>query len=193
MEPPINVFWDFLKNLKDLVVSVKIESAKACHNGNVLAQLSNSEFKVEDKEGNVGICKLVEKQTGQKIKVDAEFTKGLDMSGVVTKFLNQVKFDKPKDKTEVKNLFTRLFIDRLHPLYRMVQRVEDVKNTSGKLNIYEQFRVLVGMTNRAGSIINRGMLRAKDLEIIGKSFNDAMYKTIDGSYCKIGIIVKNQT
>lgn len=65
MKPPINVFWDFLKNLKDLVVSVKIESAKACHNGNVLAQISNSEFKVEDKEGNVGICKLVEKQTNE--------------------------------------------------------------------------------------------------------------------------------
>ena len=65
MEPPINVFWDFLKNLKDLVVSVKIESAKACHNGNVLVQLSNSEFKVQDKEGNVGICKLVEKQTSE--------------------------------------------------------------------------------------------------------------------------------
>ena len=46
-----------------MVVSVKIESAKACHNGNVLVQLSNSEFKVQDKEGNVGICKLVEKQT----------------------------------------------------------------------------------------------------------------------------------
>ena len=65
MEPPINVFWDFLKNLKDLVVSVKIESAKACHNGNVLAQISNSEFKVEDREGNVGICKLVEKNTNE--------------------------------------------------------------------------------------------------------------------------------
>jgi len=65
MEPPINVFWDFLKNLKDLVVSVKIESAKACHNGNVLAQLSNSEFKVEDNEGNIGICKLVEKNTSE--------------------------------------------------------------------------------------------------------------------------------
>ena len=63
MEPPINVFWDFLKNLKDLVVSVKIESAKACHNGSVLAQISNSEFKVQDKAGNVGICKLVEKGT----------------------------------------------------------------------------------------------------------------------------------
>jgi hypothetical protein len=65
MEPPINVFWDFLKNLKDLVVSVKIESAKTCNNGSVLAQLSNSEFKVEDKEGNVGICKLVQKETSE--------------------------------------------------------------------------------------------------------------------------------
>ena len=65
MEPPINVFWDFLKNLKDLVVSVKIESAKACHNGNVLAQISKSEFKVKDEECNVGICKLVEKNTNE--------------------------------------------------------------------------------------------------------------------------------
>ena len=37
----------------------------------------------------------------------------------------------------------------------MVRRVEDTKNTKGKLNVYEQFRVLVGMTNRAGSFINR--------------------------------------
>ena len=120
------------------------------------------------------MAKLVEKQTGQKVKVDADFTKGLDMSGVVTKFLNKVKFEKPKDKAEVRDLFTRLFIDRLHPLRRIVQRVEDVKNTSGKLNIYEAFRVLVGMTNRAGSIINRGMIRAKDLEVRSKSFNDIL-------------------
>ena len=120
------------------------------------------------------MAKLVEKQTGQKIKVDADFTKGLNMSEVVTKFLNQVKFEKPKDKAELKDLFTRLFIDRLHPLRRIVQRVEDVKNTSGRLNIYEQFRVLVGMTNRAGAIITKGMIRAKDLETIGKSFNDIL-------------------
>ena len=120
------------------------------------------------------MSKLVEKQTGQKIKVDADFTKGLDMSGVVTKFLDKVKFEKPQDKAEVRDLFTRLFIDRLHPLRRIVQRVEDVKNTKGKLNVYETFRVLVGMTNRAGSMINRGMIRAKDLEVRSKSFNDIL-------------------
>ena len=120
------------------------------------------------------MAKLVEKQTGQKIKIDADFTKGLDMSKVVTKFLTKVKFEKPKDKAELKDLFTRLFIDRLHPLRRIVQRVENVKNTSGRLNIYEAFRVLVGMTNRAGAFITRGTLRARDLEVTGKSFNDIL-------------------
>jgi len=61
MERPINVFWSFLKNLKDLVVSVKIGSAEAIPNGTVLAQLSNSTFEVEDIKGNKGVCTLVEK------------------------------------------------------------------------------------------------------------------------------------
>ena len=117
---------------------------------------------------------IIEKRTGQKIEIEPDFTKGLEMSEVVTKFLERVKFDKPKDFTESKNLFTRLFIDRLHPILKLVERVENTKNTTGKLNIYEQFRVLVGMSNRAGSLINRGMLRAKDLEIIGKSFNEVL-------------------
>ena len=63
MERPLNVFWSFLKNLKDLVVSVKIGSAEASLNGAVLAQLSNSTFEVEDNKGNKGVCTLVEKPT----------------------------------------------------------------------------------------------------------------------------------
>lgn len=62
MERPTNVFWDFLKNLKDLVVSVKIGNAEATPYGVVLAQLSNSEFEVKDNDGNQGICKLVAKK-----------------------------------------------------------------------------------------------------------------------------------
>ena len=120
------------------------------------------------------MAKLIEKQTGQKIPIDSNFTKGLDMSGVVSKFVEKIKYEKPKDKTQVKDLFARLFIDRLHPLRRLIERVEDIKNTSGKLNIYEQFRVLVGMTNRAGAFITRGTLRARDLETRGKSFNDIL-------------------
>jgi hypothetical protein len=63
MERPINVFWDFIRNLKDLVVSVKIGNSKADPFGSVLEQLSETEFKVEDTNGNQGVCKLVEKQT----------------------------------------------------------------------------------------------------------------------------------
>ena len=63
MERPTNVFWDFLKNLKDLVVSVKIGSAEATPNGAVLAQLSDSTFKVVDEQGNHGVCELVDKDT----------------------------------------------------------------------------------------------------------------------------------
>ena len=61
MNRPINIFFDLLKNLKDLVVSVKIGSAKATPDGAVLAQLSDNTFKVEDKNGNIGVCKLVAK------------------------------------------------------------------------------------------------------------------------------------
>ena len=40
MERPINIFFDLLESIKELVVSVKIGNAKATLNGAVLAQLS---------------------------------------------------------------------------------------------------------------------------------------------------------
>ena len=100
MEPPINVFWDFLKNLKDLVVSVKIESAKACHNGNVLAQISNSEFQVEDKEGNVGICKLVEKNTNE-LQDNEMSLSALILSSGVWVFIKEIIDDVMKDFSNI--------------------------------------------------------------------------------------------
>ena len=65
MERPINVFWNFLKNLKDLVVSIKIGSSKATPFGSVLEQLSDTKFKVSDNEGNEGVCELVNKNTNE--------------------------------------------------------------------------------------------------------------------------------
>lgn len=62
MERPINIFFDLLQSLKDLVVSVKIGNAKASLYGVVLARLSNKTFKVKDDEGNEGVCTLVNKQ-----------------------------------------------------------------------------------------------------------------------------------
>ena len=65
MGHPVNVFWELLKNLKDLVVSVKIGSSEAVPHGAFLEQLSNTKFKVEDGEGNQGVCELVNKHTEQ--------------------------------------------------------------------------------------------------------------------------------
>lgn len=62
MTRPINVFANIIKSLKNLLVSVKIGNAKASPSGVVLAQISNTEFKVSDNQGNEGICKLVNKR-----------------------------------------------------------------------------------------------------------------------------------
>lgn len=115
------------------------------------------------------VKKVVEDVTGQKIKLDEKFLEGLNFSDSVKVILSKTKFEKPKDKQNVKDTLTRLFIDRLHPVLRMVRRVEDTKNTKGQLNVYEQFRVLVGMTNRAGTFIDRAT-QTVNLENKGKSF-----------------------
>lgn len=63
MYKPQNVFWNFYNLLKDLVVSIKIGSSKAVAFGTVLEQISNNKFKVQDDEGNQGVCELVNKNT----------------------------------------------------------------------------------------------------------------------------------
>lgn len=113
------------------------------------------------------IKKTVEDITGKKIILDEKFLEGLDFADSVKLILSKVKFEKPKDKQNVKDTLTKLFIDRLHPILRLVRRVEDTKNTEGQLNVYEQFRILVGMTNRAGAFIDRATQTA-NLENRGK-------------------------
>lgn len=113
------------------------------------------------------IKRTVEDITGKKIKLDEKFLEGLEFPEAVKLILSKTKFEKPKDVTDVKNTLTRLFIDRLHPILRLVQRVESTKNTKGQLNVYEQFRILVGMTNRGGTFIDRAT-QTLNLENKGK-------------------------
>ena len=119
------------------------------------------------------IKRTVEDITGKKIKLDEKFLEGLEFPEAVKLILSKTKFEKPKDVTDVKNTLTRLFIDRLHPILRLVQRVESTKNTKGQLNVYEQFRVLVGMTNRGGAFIDRATQTVK-LENKGKSLKQVL-------------------
>ena len=119
------------------------------------------------------IKRTVEDITGKKIKLDEKFLEGLEFPESVKLILSKTKFEKPKDVTDVKNTLTRLFIDRLHPILRLVQRVESTKNTKGQLNVYEQFRILVGMTNRGGSFIDRAT-QTINLENKGKPLKQVL-------------------
>jgi hypothetical protein len=62
MERPINVFFDILQNLKDLIVNVKIGNAKFSLLGKIVAQISPTTFEVKDPVGNKGVCTLVDKE-----------------------------------------------------------------------------------------------------------------------------------
>jgi hypothetical protein len=62
MERPINVFFDILQNLKDLIVNVKIGNAKFSLLGKIVAQISPTTFEVKDDVGNKGVCTLVAKE-----------------------------------------------------------------------------------------------------------------------------------
>lgn len=119
------------------------------------------------------IKRTVEDITGKKIKLDEKFLEGLEFPEAVKLILSKTKFEKPKDVQNVKDTLTRLFIDRLHPVLRMVRRVEDTKNTTGQLNVYEQFRILVGMTNRGGTFIDRAT-QTVNLENRGKSLKQVL-------------------
>ena len=119
------------------------------------------------------IKRTVEEITGKKIKLDEKFLEGLEFPEAVKLILSKTKFEKPKDVQNVRDTLTRLFIDRLHPILRMVRRVENTKNTKGQLNVYEQFRILVGMTNRAGTFIDRAT-QTINLENKGKSFKQIL-------------------
>ena len=106
-------------------------------------------------------------------KTNDKFLEGLEFPEAVKLILSKTRFQKPKEKQNVKDTLTRLFIDRLHPVLRMVRRVEDTKNTRGQLNVYEQFRILVGMTNRAGTFIDRATQTVR-LENKGKSLKQVL-------------------
>jgi hypothetical protein len=89
MERPINIFFDLLESIKELVVSVKIGNAKATLNGAVLAQLSESSFKVKDDKGNEGVCKLVNKSVNE-LKNNEMSIKGYVLKSSAFVFINTV-------------------------------------------------------------------------------------------------------
>ncbi len=75
MKRPINVFFDILQNLKDLIVSVKIGNAKFSLLGKIVSQISPTTFEVKDDVGNKGVCTLVAKEA-EELNNDEMSVKG---------------------------------------------------------------------------------------------------------------------
>lgn len=75
MKRPINVFFDILQNLRDLIVNVKIGNAKFSFLGKIVSQISPTTFEVKDDVGNKGVCTLVAKEA-EELNNDEMSVKG---------------------------------------------------------------------------------------------------------------------
>jgi len=86
---------------------------------------------------------------------------------------NQVSFETVKETTTAKdyiNAIAESFLDKLHPIFRAVKRVENKTTIKDALNPYETFRIQPGLIGRAITFLETGTINAKDLSINGKSW-----------------------
>jgi hypothetical protein len=97
MTRPVNVFGTVVNYLKDLIVTVKIGCAKVSPFGVILAQISDTKFKVQDDLGNEGICTLVNKRNSEDLEEDEMTIKGLVTNNVsfvlISKVIKDIMFD----------------------------------------------------------------------------------------------------
>ena len=110
--------------------------------------------------------------------VEDNFKDGLELdTPSENKILQKIRFDKKGKKEfttkEFKEGFIKNFVDRHHPILRLIRKVQNTNNTKKQLNIYERFRLLVGMEHRAGHFIEIGTLD-KNLNKNGKSFKEIL-------------------
>jgi hypothetical protein len=115
----------------------------------------------------IKVEEIVEDKFKDKIELD---------SAAENKILQKIQFDKnekPFSTKELSNSFVKNFVDRHHPILRLLRRVQNTNNTQKQLNIYERFRTLVGMEHRAGHFIEIGTLD-KNLNINGKSYKEVL-------------------
>ena len=86
---------------------------------------------------------------------------------------NQVSFETVKETTtaiDYINAIAESFLDKLHPIFRAVKRVENKTTIKDALNPYETFRIQPGLIGRAITFLEKGTINAKDLSINGKSW-----------------------
>jgi len=119
---------------------------------------------------------------GLKFKTEAE-----------QKINDNIRFDEPeaivtrKEQAEaVKDSFVKNAIDRLHPVKKLISRVQNTKNTKDALNVYEEFRSLLGIENLSGTFIEVGTQNAK-LQTNGKSYKQVFEPLINKDFAVVGL------
>ena len=114
---------------------------------------------------------------GIKFKTEAE-----------QKINDNIRFTEPEavvtigEKTlAVKDSFVKNSIDRLHPVKQLISKVQNTKNTKDALNVYEEFRSLLGVENLSGTFIEVGTQNAK-LQTNGKGFKEVLEPLINKDF-----------
>tara|TARA_R110000822_G_scaffold310416_2_gene443098 strand:+ start:36 stop:3782 length:3747 start_codon:yes stop_codon:yes gene_type:complete len=99
-------------------------------------------------------------------------TKYSDRDPVTTVSGTVQKIKETKDKAVTD------YVDRLHPVKLVIAKIQNTKNTKDALNVYETFRSLLGVENRAGAAIEIGTFN-KNLVTNGKSFKSIIEPIFD--------------
>ena len=122
------------------------------------------------------------------------FKKGLKFKTESEQKINDnIRFDEPeaivtiKEKAEAtKDSFVTNSIDRLHPVKKLISRVQNTKNTKDALNVYEEFRTLLGVENLSGTFIEVATQNSKLINN-GKSFKAILEPLINRKFAIVGL------
>lgn len=129
-----------------------------------IAEIKNEIVKEKEK------LEIVEKEIKE---VETKPIETLEINKETKEVVNQISFETTKQTKTTKdyiNAVAESFLDKLHPIFRAVNRVENKTTVKDALNPYETFRIQPGLIGRAITFLETGTISAKDLSINGKSW-----------------------
>jgi hypothetical protein len=145
-------------------------------------EIETKEVEIKNNERIIEVKNEIVKEK-EKLEIVEKETKEVEIKKIeikettdpIEKVKNLISFETVKEKqtfTDHKNEMVRMFVDRLHPVFRAVKEADKKKVNLDKLNPYEQFSIQPGMVGRASHFIEYGTLNFSNLSAKGKSFNE---------------------
>ena len=122
------------------------------------------------------------------------FKKGLKFKTEAEQKINDnIRYNEPEAIVTIaekaiatKDSFVKNSIDRLHPVKQLISKVQNTKNTKDALNVYEEFRSLLGVENLSGTFIEVATQNAK-LQSNGKGFKEILEPLINRKFAIVGL------